>query len=253
AANQVQITGGTSGFSANGADIQVAYGTIATPTALTWGGSTFNPAALLLNAATATNNISFLNAINLNAKAAVVQVNAQNATMSGVISDSVGTGSLTKSGAGTLVLTGANTYAGTTNVTGGILVASGSALGGGSLTLNGGLFGSSLTRAVGSAAAQVQLTGGNAGFTAIGADTTVTLTNGGNPIQWGSASFNPAILILSSLAGTNNVNLVADIDLNGAVRSVQTNSHVATMSGIISDSSVGPTGGLTKLGTATLI
>ena len=252
-AGAMQITGGTSGFSANGADIQVAFGTLASPTALTWGGSTFNPTTLVLNSATATNNITFLNAINLNGKAAAVQVNAQNATMSGVISDS-GAGSFTKSGNGTLVLTGANTYAGATNVTGGILVANGSSLPANSnLNLNNGLFGSSLTRAIGTGAGQVQLSGGSAGFSAIGADTTVTLTNGGNAIQWGSATFNPTTLLLSSLAATNNVNLVADIDLNGAVRTVQTNSHVATMSGVVSDSSVGPTGGLTKIGTATLV
>lgn len=66
---------------------------------------------------------------------------AANSTFSGVISDGAFTGALTKVGAGTLTLDGANTYTGLTTVTGGTLVAgSANALGNsaGNILVNAG-------------------------------------------------------------------------------------------------------------------
>src|SRR5207248_2239798 len=60
-----------------------------------------------------------------------VTVGANTLTVGGVISDGTTATALTKAGAGTLVLTGANTYSGLTTVSAGILnIQNGSALGG---------------------------------------------------------------------------------------------------------------------------
>jgi fibronectin-binding autotransporter adhesin len=61
---------------------------------------------------------------NLNAAGGTIDIASGSLTDSGVIS---GTGSLTKSSAGTLILSGANTYTGATTITGGILQANSNA------------------------------------------------------------------------------------------------------------------------------
>jgi len=105
ATGNMQITGGNSGFSANGGAVQIAFGTLGSPTALTWGSGSFLPATFILNGPTATHAIEFKNAIAFGTTARTIQVDANVATMSGVISN---TGTLTKTGNGTLVLSGAN-------------------------------------------------------------------------------------------------------------------------------------------------
>ena len=118
-AGNMQITGGASGFSANGGAVQVAFGPIAAPDALTWGTAPFAPDTFVLNAATANNMIDFKNPIDLGASARTIQVNANVATISGYLS---GTGGgLTKTGAGILALTGTNSYTGITTVSAGVL------------------------------------------------------------------------------------------------------------------------------------
>jgi autotransporter-associated beta strand protein len=255
AAGQVQLSGGASGFSANGAATQVALGGLATPTALVWGGATFNPSTLILNETTATHALDFKNAIDVNGAVRTVATNANTAILSGIITDSAGggLGGLTKTGAGRLVLAGANTYAGTTLVSAGILqAAEGVGLSANTnLSINGGQFASSanVNRVVGTAAGQIQLPGGNSGFIAEGADITVTLQNGGVPLPWGSAAFNPGALVLNTATSTNSVTVAGDIDLNAAGRFVAVNGGTATLSGVIS----GATGGLRADGAGTLV
>ena len=110
------------GFSAFGGPINVCFGTLASPTALTWGTAPFNPGAfaLILNHTTANNTLDFKNPVNLNAAVRKVQVGANVATMSGNLTGS-GISGLTKSGVGTLALTGTSTYNGATTVSAGIL------------------------------------------------------------------------------------------------------------------------------------
>ena len=133
---QMQITGGISGFSANGGAVQVAIGSLASPTALTWGTAPFNPSTLVLNAATANNTLEFKNAIALGTAARTVEVDANVATISGIISGGTG-GALTKTGLGTLVLNAAESYTGLTTVALGSLKETGAT---GSLAATSGLF-----------------------------------------------------------------------------------------------------------------
>jgi fibronectin-binding autotransporter adhesin len=238
AANQVQLPGGASGFVSSAANIQVAIGSIASPTALSWGGATFAPTALILQGTTAANTVTFLNPINLNGGTRTVQVNTGVATLSGNITNSTGTGNLIKTGGGTLVLTGsANTYGGTTTVSGGVFGANDGATlpTSTNLSLNGGVLQTTgnFTRALGTLPNQVQLPGGNSGFSTNGSDINVTITNGGNPILWGATTntFSPAQLLFNSV-GNNNINFTTDpIDLNGANRVLQVNAGTVTFNG----------------------
>jgi len=95
----------------------------------------------VLNAATADNTIDFKNAISLANAARTVQVDANVATMSGVLSGTGPSGGLIKTGAGTLALTGDNTYTGATTVNAGTLLVNnttGSGTGTGTVTVNSG-------------------------------------------------------------------------------------------------------------------
>lgn len=124
-------TGG-GGFAAHTTPLVVAIGGVTTPTALTWGSGGFvgtgGVQALILSSASALSDVDFRNPIDLGASQRTVTVNdnantaADYATLSGVLS---GAGGLVKNGAGMLKLTGANTYAGVTDVnTGTIIVTS---------------------------------------------------------------------------------------------------------------------------------
>ncbi|WP_395718373.1 beta strand repeat-containing protein [Prosthecobacter sp.] len=130
--NNVSILG-DGGFSAHGADRVVALGGVASPTALTWGASNFltdssgtadYDAIFRLGSATSTHTLEFANAINLGNRQRFIEVaNGTSSTnvdgrFTGVMS---GTGGLTKIGAGTLALTAANNYSGTTTVSAGTL------------------------------------------------------------------------------------------------------------------------------------
>jgi autotransporter-associated beta strand protein len=128
------LTSGGGGFAASQDKLVVAIGGLATPTALTWNVGGFMGTAatttgpLVLNSTTALGEVEFRNAIDLNGGTRTITVNDNTttftdfATITGVISNSTGTGNLTKSGAGTLQLLGANTYNGSTRVTAGMLV-----------------------------------------------------------------------------------------------------------------------------------
>jgi len=118
--DQFQITGGTSGFSARGSILNLIINND-TSQEIQWNSTYFKPTTLVLNAGTANNTIWLANKLDLNAATRTVAVNANVAVMPGDIRTSSGTAGLTKSGGGTLVLSGNNTYNGTTTISAGML------------------------------------------------------------------------------------------------------------------------------------
>jgi autotransporter-associated beta strand protein len=129
--NQFNILNG--GFSAVGTPTVVSLGGAASPTTLIWGTPGFAPTTFVLNETNANNALTLVNNLDLFGLNVAVGANATNpsvmATMSGVISDSVGTGTFIKRGVGTLVLAGANTYTGATYITAGNLAMTNDLLG----------------------------------------------------------------------------------------------------------------------------
>lgn len=125
---------GSGGFAAHGTDRFVNLG--GATGQVTWGSGFFVPegvddSTLVLGAAGTSNTVDFQNPIDLGFSNRTVQANdgfaATDAKLSGVLS---GAGGLTKTGAGTLALTAANTYTGITLVSAGTLsIADESALG----------------------------------------------------------------------------------------------------------------------------
>jgi len=137
-ADQFQITGGVSGFSAYGGARTITVNNNAA-TELVWGSATFAPTTLVLNEMTADNTLTLSNKIDLNAASRIIAVNADTAVISGVIRTSTGTAALTKIGNGRLVLSGDNSYDGGTTLSAGTLsIGHNGALGTGDLAINGG-------------------------------------------------------------------------------------------------------------------
>jgi autotransporter-associated beta strand protein len=84
-------------------------------------------------------NFTVANPIALSGSASILPTAATTQTLSGVISNGSGTGTLNVAGGGTLVLSGANTYTGGTNLSAGtIVVGNNSALGAGTLAMAAG-------------------------------------------------------------------------------------------------------------------
>jgi|GEM_PF-2627132 len=155
-----------------------------------------------------------------------------------------GTNALIKSGGGTLILGGANTYTGTTYVNGGVLRLNNAAAlpSNSNVQLNGGVLeltsSSPTSFATGTAAGQIQWTG-DGGFSAQGADHSVTL-NGGAQVVWGDPGFihNGNRLLLGSRVSNKTLTLTNPIDLGSGQRDVEL-SGAAVLSGNITG-----TGGL---------
>jgi len=120
--NQVQLTGGTTGFSARDTALAVNLG----GGTVVWGSTGFNPASLVLNGFASNATLDFQNAIDLNGGGRQIFVNTGSAvTLSGVISGNAASGMTLNSQSGgfsTFRLTNTNEFTGRTviaNVTGG--------------------------------------------------------------------------------------------------------------------------------------
>ena len=147
--NAFQWTANGGGFAAGTAPLSVNVGGNPTPSTLTWGSSVGSNiiGTLMLSSTTAANVVTFQNPINLGGSTRTVQVDDNlnytgndSAVLAGAIS---GTGGLTKTGTGVLMLGGSasNTYSGDTTVTAGTLdlgKTSGYAIPGGNLSLSNG-------------------------------------------------------------------------------------------------------------------
>jgi autotransporter-associated beta strand protein len=122
--NAFQWTDNGGGFSSRGGTLNVNVASVST---LIWG--TQLQGTLKFNSTYAAGVVNFQDSINLNGGARTVFVNddinrtTDYAILSGAISDTVGGGSLTKTGPGVLYLTGStsNSYTGGTTINGGIV------------------------------------------------------------------------------------------------------------------------------------
>lgn len=155
----------------------------------------------------------------------------------------------TKTGPGILILNNnSNNYTGKTVVTGGVLQI-GTAFNAGNLSVPGGYTGNPVTgsnlelnggivsywydfaRTIGAGDGQIQLTGGRSGFTQKQGDRSgLTFGTAGSEIQWGSATFNPTILVLNDPAAgaANVISFNNALDFNGADRTIETASAALT-------------------------
>ena len=163
-----------------------------------------------------------------------------------------GTGNLLKTGAGTLTLTGANNYSGTTTIDGGKLVASAANLGSGAITNNAAL---ELNQA--SDATLTQTISGHGSFTKTGAG---KLTLAGVNTSTGTTVISAGTLVasvasLGSGAITNNAALelhqASDGNLNQIISG--TGSLTKTGTGALNLSSANTYSGGTTIGGGTLV
>ena len=164
-------------------------------------------------------------------------------TLSGVIS---GAGALTQNGTGTLTLTGVNTYTGNTTI------ASGSTLQiGGSGSLGGGSYAGTISDSgmfEYSSSANQTLSGVISGAGTLVKDTsaTSTLTLTGANTYTGLTTISAGTLQISGAGSLGSGNYAGNISDNGTFE--YSSSATQRLSGVISGQ-----GGLTKIGTGTLI
>jgi fibronectin-binding autotransporter adhesin len=228
----------------------------------------FNGGTLLYTGATASSDRGFT----LQSGGGVIDVASADLTLSGV---ATGPGALTKSGAGTLILSGANDYSGGTNISAGMLsVDTGGSLGSGAVNNNAmlafsGSDSKSFANAISGSGSVVQsgsgvttLSGANdysggtnisAGMLVAGSDSAfgsgaVTLSGGTLAASGGPRVISNAIIVSSdaSIVGSDALLLSGSVQSN-AILTVA-NSGVTTMSGPLSGS-----GSITKSGAGTLV
>ena len=259
-AGQIQWTGG-GGFGAVGGNLNVNLGGSAQQ--VTWGSGGFVPVGspLYFESPDIALQTKFMNPINL--AGAVREMKAYLDTYA-ELSGTLSSGGISSTGDGVVYLSGTNTYAGATTVTEGVLRAvDGVGLPSGSnLTLgSGGVFVSSgtFTRAIGTAAGQVQWSGNGGGFGAYGGDLLVNFGGAGAQLVWGQNGFLSSTIDLEFGDAffldfvDSKVTIANPIDLNNGNRSVYVEDNpdspndFAELSGTISN------GALTKRGDGTLI
>jgi autotransporter-associated beta strand protein/T5SS/PEP-CTERM-associated repeat protein len=167
-----------------------------------------------------------------------------------------GSSGFLKLGAGVLDLRGADNFTGDVVVQGGALRAewgTGIPLTA-NLVLTGGVWETAsglANQSLGSGAGQLRLAGSTGGFSAVTTPLTVNLGGAGDTIQWGSAFFNPGVLMLNETSADQSLSFVNPLDFNGAVRTVAVNGVSATLAGGVLNSS--GTAGLVKAGSGTLL
>lgn len=240
---------GTLTVNLGGAAAPLVLGIAGVPTSFTFGSTTAN------------SETEFVHAINLNGKTLALRVDnnvdtaGDFATFSGVLSN----GALSKSGFGTVALTGFNTHTGATSVSDGAVRArdglglptasnlcfSGHSSGGTGVWESEGP--ATFTRGLGTGAGQVQWTG-TGGFSAHGGKLTVAIggTASPTPLTWGSGNFVPAYsaLVFGSTTADSETEFMNSIDLAGAARTVSVIDNpfsagdFATLSGTLSNRSL---------------
>lgn len=142
-------TGTNAGFYATGADRNLTFVTTpggATPASVVWGSNGLTSSTVVFGATAATHTLTWTNAIDLNLATRTFNIGDGSAdvdaSLSGVLSGT-GVSKLNKAGAGTLLLSNANTYAGGTSIADSqttanpLRVSNSAALGTGTLTIGG--------------------------------------------------------------------------------------------------------------------
>jgi autotransporter-associated beta strand protein len=222
-------------------------------------------------------NVVLDGTVQLNAGDRTFTVNATGTAgslvINGAVTQDVAGRQLIKAGTGTMVLTGASSYTGTTTINGGGALrvdADAGNLGTGNLTLGSGVLetSGSFTRSTGTAAGNVQWTGAvAAGFAAKGGNLTITLNNNAATERiWTQNNFvqNNQPLLLGSGAADAMVELVNPIALantttGNATRTIQVDDNpgsaadFARLSGVIRDATgTGTNNAITKTGAGLL-
>lgn len=223
--DQVQWTG-DGGFSASGADRTVTLANSAGTAngQLTWNSGSFVPTgnALVLSSDYADANLTLTNAIDLGGAQREVRVFDGSAAVDGTLSGNLTNGGLVKTGAGTLNLSGTNTYAGDTEIRAGAL--RGNISGSSNLVLAGGVreLTGDFTGSLGTGAGQVRWTG-DGGFSASGGDRTVRINNSTAAVAWNSANFvaDGSALVLGSNSASNTLIWDSGLDLAGGNRTIR--------------------------------
>jgi autotransporter-associated beta strand protein len=188
--NTTSIFVGTSASPNSGVASLLMDGAFTSGRAITVGNSAnANSVTYTLGGRTAHDSV-FSGGITLNRDVQLTAANGGNVTFSGILNDAANTQSVTKVGNGTVILTRANTYDGTTTVSAGALTAS-----------NASALGSTTGNTTVASGAALQISGG----VAIGAEA-LSLT--GDGISSGGA--------LRNLSGTNSY--AGAITLAGATR-----------------------------------
>jgi len=166
-----------------------------------------------------------------------VTVSAQTLTVGGIIDDGASTFGLSKAGAGTLTLTGANTYSGLTTVTAGTLNLNGDnsgAAGGVTMAANSFL---NLGHANALGSGTFTINGGTLNNTSGSA-----MILGGNVAQNWNGNF--------TFTGTHSLNMGTGAVTLGASTQITVSANTLTVGGVIDGLSAF---GLTKLGNGTLV
>ncbi|MEI6676256.1 MAG: autotransporter-associated beta strand repeat-containing protein [Verrucomicrobiota bacterium] len=272
-AGQVQIGAGSrdprgAGFSAVGGSLTLNFGNDLRT--MKWGDPTGIAGAtqmLMLQDANATAALTWQNSIDLNGATRTVNVNNATfgATMSGVLSNSTGTGGLTKIGAGILVLSGNNTYNGQTQIQNGTLsVGSLNKVTGGSTGSN---LGAPTTAGNGLILIGNAATAGTLLYTGAGETTDRTIqvgTNSATPAatDTGGATIQndgSGALTFSAANFNTATNAATGVGANRVLTLQGSNTGANTIQGIVQDnaksgSATGTTTvGLTKAGTGTWV
>ena len=150
---------GAGGWAAYTLDRTVNLGGAGTPITITWATANtgFNGQTLILSNATATHTVDVQNPLDLGTAARTVQVDNGTGAIDGKLSGNLSGagGNLTKTGAGTLELSGTNSYTGTTAVNAGTLLINGANTGGGLVSVASG----ATLGGTGSTTAAVNVTG----------------------------------------------------------------------------------------------
>ena len=198
------------------------------------GGLTFNGGTLRV-----TGNVAGTRSITMTGAGTFDVAIGRTMEESGVVS---GNGALSLTGYGTLILSGSGSNGtGSTNIAGVLSLRGTVALGSGNLAFNTGILelgSGNLTRALGTGANQVNMNSA-AGFAAYGADRIVNLGGSGATVTWGAGNFVGSAFYFGTTMADHTLDFQNGINLNGAIRSIQTLRGVGSVpegkiSGVVS-------------------